>query len=264
MFSTYAHPPPPFPNDKYKYTPPDPPLALLPLQPPPRLREDEFRPTLDRRRKAPLEIPGYTLSRHTFPAAWPRTLPGNVCEVREVTTALFDPYGKPTGVGKAERREAIGRAASKCAGVYNEALPRRRKGTVEEGKDEKRLWLAMDRYTLDSNVKSTDSSAGAGRKRPATLLCCHANGFHKEMFVPTLKSLLPLLSDRTNAEGAKDKVEVEEILLVDIYNHGESYLLNDGNVGLVGEWGDAVSRERYQIRVPGMLCSCRGFWACPQ
>ena len=107
-----------------------------------------------------------------------------------------------------------------------------------EVKDEKRLWLAMDRYTLDRTT-----SKEVGERRPVTLLCCHANGFHKEMFVPTLNSLLPLLAGQTSAKDKKDKVEVvvEEILLVDIYNHGESYLLNDGNIGVVGEWGDTVS-----------------------
>jgi hypothetical protein len=251
MFSTYAHPPPRFPNEKYNYTPTDPPVALLPLHPPPRLGQDQPRPTLDRRRKAPLEIPGYTLSRHTFPAAWPRTLPGNVCEDGESTKALFDPYGKPTGAGKAERKEAIGKAALTCAEKYTEALSRRRKGTVEEAKDEKRLWSAMDRYTLNSTPTSTNNPTGDGQRRPVTLLCCHANGFHKEMFVPTLNSLLPLLSDRTNSEGKRDKVEVEEILLVDIYNHGESYLLNDGNVGVVGEWGDTVSCQGLRF-----VCAC--------
>lgn len=35
-------------------------------------------------------------------------------------------------------------------------------------------------------------------------------------------------------------VVVDEILLIDIYNHGESYLLNDGEIGRAFDWQDVV------------------------
>lgn len=342
-FSTYAYPPPKFPNERYTYTPASPPQALLPILPPsssrniaPKLslRSSSREPTstthhaTDKDSGTPestLVLGGFELYKHSSPCAFPRSRPGST---RPAGKAREDAFGDVTGTGigsssvsetrvqqsddgdnnnkpkdpeldtkKARRKKAISQASARATKLRRESVRlteedvRRRteaeRGQEEESKREPLHYLAVDRWVRKSkhdrllpteplgdqgqvDRKSTNTKTKTTRAMGVTLVCLHANGFHKEMWIPTLQELLALSSSGSEGSGSKNgdarsssstgttitttdrdsstsngdadaEVEIDEILLVDIYNHAESYLLNDGRVGLVFDWQDVVS-----------------------
>lgn len=336
-FSTYAYPPPKFPNERYTYTPAAPPQALLPILPlsPARdvapklsLRSSSKEPAFTTRRnpdknsgtpESKLALEGFELYKHSAPCAFPRSRPGST---RPAGKAREDVFGDVTGTAspsvsetrvehsdngddnnkpkdteldtkKARRKKAISQASARATKLRRESerlsLEDVRRGSLagaERGDQDELIedreplhYLAVDRWVRKStNTKTkTETKTKTTRAPGVTLVCLHANGFHKEMWIPTLQELLVLSSSRSEGSGTSKigdarsssstgtatststtdrdrdrysstareqteaEVEIEEILLVDIYNHAESYLLNDGRVGLVFDWQDVVS-----------------------
>jgi hypothetical protein len=326
-FSTYAYPPPKFPNERYTYTPAIPPQALLPILPPsssrniaPKLslRSSSREPASTRHHASSkhgtpepeLVLVGFELYKHSAPCAFPRSRPGSI---RPAGKAREDVFGDVTGVGigsssvsetrvqqsddddpdnkpketeldtkKAKRQKAISQASSRATKLRRESerlteedVRRRCQAEAErdgEEGEEPLHYLAVDRWVRKRTTTNTKTKTKPTRVPGVTLVCLHANGFHKEMWIPTLQELLAFSSssgsegsgtskirdarfssstgttvtptDRDNSTSngdAQAEVEIAEILLVDIYNHAESYLLNDGRVGLVFDWQDVVS-----------------------
>jgi hypothetical protein len=255
-----------------------------------------------------LVLEGFELYKHSAPCAFPRSRPGSTRPAGKAREDVFgDVTG--TGIGsssvsetrvqqsdngdnnnkpkdreldtkKARRKRAISQASSRATKLrreserLTEADVRRRteaeRGQEAESEREPLHYLAVDRWVRKSTNTQTKTKTKPTRAPGVTLVCLHANGFHKEMWIPTLQELLALSSsgwegsgskigdarsssstgttitpsDRDNSTSngdAEAEVEIDEILLVDIYNHAESYLLNDGRVGLVFDWQDVVS-----------------------
>ncbi|KAJ1895492.1 hypothetical protein LPJ66_004563 [Kickxella alabastrina] len=67
---------------------------------------------------------------------------------------------------------------------------------------------------------ASSSVTKAGSKR-LTLLITHANGFHKEIWEPTLKRLFSHQSD---------KWHIDKAVAMDAYNHGDSAVINRPNI----------------------------------
>lgn len=333
-FSTYAYPPPKFPNERYTYSPASPPQALLPILPPsssrniaPELslrsssREPAFTthhaPSKHGTPESELVLEGFELYKHSAPCAFPRSRPGSI---RPAGKAREDVFGDVTGVGigsssgsktrvqqsddddnnnkpkdteldtkKARRKRAISQASSRATKLRRESERLteedvRRRTEAERGQEaelerEPSHYLAVDRWVRKSTNTNTKTKTKPTRAPGVTFVCLHANGFHKEMWIPTLQELLAFSSSGSEGSGtskigdarsssstgtttststtdrdgnsstakeqtetdAEAEVEIDEILLVDIYNHAESYLLNDGRVGLVFDWQDVVS-----------------------
>lgn len=335
-FSTYAYPPPKFPNERFTYSPASPPQALLPILPPSSSRNIAPKLSLRSSWKEPastthhasskhsstpeseLVFEGFELYKHSAPCAFPRSRPGST---RPAGKAREDVFGDVTGTGigsssvsetrvqqsdngdnnnnkpkdpevdtkKARRKKAISQASSRATKLRRESerlssedvrqgsLAGAERGDQAEHIEEREPlhYLAVHRWVRKSTNTQTKTKTKTKPTRESyqgvTLVCLHANGFHKEMWIPTLQELLALSSSGSEGSGSKigdarsssstgttitptdrdnstsnvdaeAEVEIDEILLVDIYNHAESYLLNDGRVGLVFDWQD-VARD---------------------
>lgn len=334
-FSTYAYPPPKFPNERYTYTPTIPPQALLPIFPlspsrniAPKLSLRGPQPTSTHRRPDKdssnpewnLVLEGFQLYKHSAPCAFPRS---QLDSTRPAGKAREDVFGDVTGTGigsssgsgahlerpdhgddkpkdsdtkKIRRKRAISQASSLATKLRRESVRlseedvRRRSLAEAEREGEKGEeplhYLAVDRWVRQSRRDRPPPTDQLGdrvdrkkttRARGTTLVCLHANGFHKEMWIPTLQELLALSSSGSEGSGSKiigdarsssstgttdrerdsstsngdaeAEVEIDEILLVDIYNHAESYLWNDGRVGLVFDWQDVVSFRSFTLHL---------------
>ncbi|KZT67780.1 hypothetical protein DAEQUDRAFT_380684 [Daedalea quercina L-15889] len=64
-----------------------------------------------------------------------------------------------------------------------------------------------------------DADGGRG----ITLVLAHANGYHKEIWEPTILHLIHA------QEAASSPVKIDEIWSWEPWNHGDAYLINEGN-----------------------------------
>lgn len=255
-FSTYAYPPPKFPNERYTYTPAIPPQALLPILPPsssrniaPKLslRSSSREPASTRHHASSkhgtpepeLVLVGFELYKHSAPCAFPHSRPGSI---RPAGKAREDVFGDVTGVGigsssvsetrvqqsddddpdnkpketeldtkKAKRQKAISQASSRATKLRRESerlteedVRRRCQAEAErdgEEGEEPLHYLAVDRWVRKRTTTNTKTKTKPTRVPGVTLVCLHANGFHKEMWIPTLQELLAL-SSSSGSEGS--------------------------------------------------------------
>lgn len=209
-------------------------VPLLPLLPPPTNRQTPIAALPKRPDRQPLK--GYTLTRHTFPGAFPRTAPGFVSNANHYTETS-DPFGNVYSTDKDERATLIEEAVKTVRKVYIDAGARTaadlEKNTYE---DEPVVRLAVNRFTRNDLVNSPSKKTTPDDKPGLTLIVCHANGFHKEMWEETLSGLL------AHVQAAPDKgIHIDEIWALDHVNQGESFRLNGGKIGPVASWADCVS-----------------------
>ncbi|KAJ2335755.1 hypothetical protein GGI00_001201 [Coemansia sp. RSA 2681] len=74
-----------------------------------------------------------------------------------------------------------------------------------------------------ANVYSaTEALGGGGARKRLTLVLAHANGFHKELWEPTLERVFAHRSESWHIENA---------IALDSYNHGDSAMLNRSFIG---------------------------------
>lgn len=203
-------------------------IPLLPLLPPPTNSKTPGLALPTRPERQPL--PGYTLTRHTFPGAYPRTAPGFV-SYENKWRETDDPLGDVYSADKKQRALLIDRAVDKVRETYLAAGARTAEEITAQQIEEPLVRLAVNRFTR------TDLLRGGPRRgeRGLTLIVCHANGFHKEMWEETLREM----TDRATS-GA----QVDEIWALDFANQGESFRLNGGMIGPVASWADCVSSPR--------------------
>ncbi|KAH8097014.1 Alpha/Beta hydrolase protein [Cristinia sonorae] len=183
--------------------------SLEPITPPSHLSETPL-PSLPSPPRRSLLHPEWILTTHLVPAASPRTTP----LVPVPTIPQFTP-----GKDKAERKAQID-ALSK---ELSDAKTKQWKGELKGlGKDETKLWCCLNRYV---RTKQTGSQG-------VTLFFAHANGFHKEIWEPTLLALVKTMGERGAA------YEVSEIWTWDAVNHGDSALVNAGKLSGIFDWQD--------------------------
>lgn len=209
-------------------------VPLLPLLPPPTNRQAPVAALPKRPDRQPLK--GYTLTRHTFPGAFPRTAPGFISNANHYTETS-DPFGNVYSAGKDERAALIEEAVKTVRKVYVDAGARTaadlEKNTYE---DEPVVRLAVNRFTRNDLVNAASKKTNLNDTPGLTLIVCHANGFHKEMWEETLSGLL------AHVQAVPDKgIRIDEIWALDHVNQGESFRLNGGKIAPVASWADCVS-----------------------
>jgi hypothetical protein len=228
--STYTYPP----LRNIARAPITPPQVIHPIFPPPPTASPRSLPI--RHHEDPYRIKGFKAYRHSVNAAYPRSLIDSVGEVEP----LSNPFGPVSGSSKEERSKNLKTAARQCLAARYHGQRR----TIEELKgikEEPALYLGINRF-----IRYPSSSIAP--VNPVTLIVYHANGFHKEQYEPLFSHLSELLpsTEETQQDIGKHKDEhkngqfVEEIIMVDHYNHGDSYLLNKGLIGKLASWEDTV------------------------
>jgi hypothetical protein len=209
-------------------------IPLLPLLPPPRNHKTPIASLPVRPDRQPLQ--GYTLTRHTFPGAFPRTAPGFV-SFENRFTETDDPLGNVYSASKDERQALIEEAVKTVRKVYVDAGARTAADLEKETfDDEPVVRLAVNRFTRNDLVNRSRSATNSDNEPGLTLIVCHANGFHKEMWEETLRGLI------AHVQAAPEKgIRIDEIWALDHVNQGESFRLNGGRIGPVASWADCVS-----------------------
>ncbi|KAK1227540.1 hypothetical protein PQX77_009447 [Marasmius sp. AFHP31] len=200
---------------------PGPPIVLASAYPPPpeALPPAHLLPALPCEQRKPIwdgdaRIP-YSLTTHIVPAAFWREDP----EVELPQTAKEGDV-----LSKEERQKLSANGEAQLLrmrrGLEDDAAKRASEGKKRRGHD-KVLWLCFNRYV---RCRSTDIE---GKNNGLTLFFAHANGFNKETWEPTLAALL-------SSPGAQSLIQ--EIWVWEAANHGDSALLNEGNLNSLFHW----------------------------
>uniref|UniRef100_A0A0W0F7K7 AB hydrolase-1 domain-containing protein n=1 Tax=Moniliophthora roreri TaxID=221103 RepID=A0A0W0F7K7_MONRR len=235
-----TRPPTPPPDDE-RFVFPGQPVALESAYPPPPevLPAVHLLPKLPCGQRKPIwendsRIP-YSLTTHIVPAAYWRDDP----DVELPRVLQEDASTKEERMKLASEGE--GKISSLRAEFEAEALLRAKEGKRRNGK-ERIAWLVLNRY-----VRTIET-----QKQGLTLFCAHANGFNKEIWEPTLATLL---------SSPHIQSSVQEIWAWDAVNHGDSALLNVGNLRTLFHWKNttrdlAMFLTHYlptQVAPPGSL-----------
>ncbi|GAA5820525.1 hypothetical protein JCM11251_003029 [Rhodosporidiobolus azoricus] len=186
---------------------------LLPLLPPKPISRSL--PPLPARPPTPPVHSGWTRDTYTLPAAFPRAYKGST----KPPSTPRAPFPPPDAKGRIDAKKTFDALVKPQ--VEGHANPVRLEDKDELDKQEQ-LLVVVNRYRPERRKE------GKG----LTLVFSHANGFYKEVWEPTLRSLL--------AELEKDDrcLPVEEIWALDCINQGESAILNDQVLGDVFNWED--------------------------
>ncbi|PAV17902.1 alpha beta-hydrolase [Pyrrhoderma noxium] len=175
--------------------------------------------------KTDLNIPGFALSTHLIPAAYPRTLPYvPIPESASTYLTLKD---------KAERRKAVEKLTKEVietrvqVGEGNDSDDKVSRGYEDAidkdgGQNQRLLWNCVNRYYRTTPPPSK-------KAKPLTLLLTHANGLHKETWEPFLRYLTSI---------TPEEYYIEEAWALEAVQHGDSALVNGNNLGLVYDWVD--------------------------
>ncbi|TXT15415.1 uncharacterized protein COLE_01608 [Cutaneotrichosporon oleaginosum] len=183
------------------------------------------RPTL------PPPPPGWSRSFHAVPAAYPKQLR----ESHGTLSRESEPFGNTCpipGESKAERKVRVDGAVGAAVLARLDAT----EWTLEEGLQAAPagLFMAVERWTRDKPVGGH------------TLVCTHPNGTQKEHWHPTLRRILasdaPPQAFGTGEPLPAAPVLIDDIWLLDHWNHGSSVDLNEGRLGCAEVWDD-VGRD---------------------
>ncbi|VDB85735.1 unnamed protein product [Peniophora sp. CBMAI 1063] len=164
----------------------------------------------------PSTIPGFELTTHILPAAYPRCSPD---------TPL--PWASPP---PNESREARKLRVTRMTKEVMDAKEMYERGCSEKANvgSEDVHWTVVNRYAR----RTTGGEKWTGRRGGVTLFCVHPLGQHKETYEPMLRHLL---------ERAKYSLyHVEEIWSIDFAQHGDSGLLNASKMGVIYDHMDSV------------------------
>ncbi|KAH9926152.1 Alpha/beta hydrolase family-domain-containing protein [Fomitopsis serialis] len=152
----------------------------------------------------------WVLSTHIVPAALPRTTPDIPPVILPAWTA-----------DKGKWKEAVQKTADEIVGVRYKQW----NGELKEPGSRKPLWVCLNRYRR-RNLSQEEEAKGV------TLLFTHANGFPKEIWEP---ALLGLLEQR---KASHSSYQIAEVWAWEAVNHGDSYLVNEKNLGGIYDWQD--------------------------
>ncbi|KAF9256028.1 hypothetical protein L218DRAFT_937079 [Marasmius fiardii PR-910] len=202
---------------------PGPPVVLASAYPPPpeALPQSHLLPKLPCGQRKPIwhndsRIP-YTLTTHIVPAAYWREDP-DVLLPRTVEEGQ--------DLSKEERQKLAQGGEKRLLEIRREleadAVSRAKDGKSRRGQ-ERVLWLCINRYVR--NLKTQTKRDGL------TLFFAHANGFNKETWEPTLAALLSLPTSQSS---------IQEVWVWEAANHGDSALLNEGNLNSLFHWRNAA------------------------
>ncbi|CAH7689061.1 Alpha/beta hydrolase family-domain-containing protein [Phakopsora pachyrhizi] len=177
------------------------------------------------------DLVGWRLSTHIFPAAYPRSIRGSA------SASSSSSSSRPLRVRSFEKSVEAANGASAARKLRKEIseAQRTQPGVKVE---EPQLFVCLNRYYRKEGVRG-DRPTGKndeGQHPTLTLLLAHANGFHKETWEPTLAQLLVSPAGR----------RVEEVWSFDAVNHGDSALINDGNLTYLFDWAD-MARDMLQF-----------------
>ncbi|BEI92585.1 uncharacterized protein CcaverHIS019_0502130 [Cutaneotrichosporon cavernicola] len=174
---------------------------------------------------------GWTRTLHAVPAAYPRQLmqgTGDLGRSSEPFGNTRPIPGESKAVRKARVESAVGAAVLARVDAYEWSLEEALR-VKPDG-----LFLGVERWTRDKPVGGH------------TLVCTHPNGTQKEHWHPTLRRILasdaPARAFGTAEPLPAGPVLIDDIWLIDHYNHGVSVDLNDGHMGCADIWDD-VGRD---------------------
>ncbi|GAA5904034.1 hypothetical protein JCM6882_003805 [Rhodosporidiobolus microsporus] len=187
--------------------------ALLPLLPPKRISRPL--PPLPSRSPSPPIHPGWTRDTYTLPAAFPRAYKGSTRKPG-VPRAPFPPPDEKGRINPKATFEAL--VEPQVEGFLKAVNV----GDEKELDEQEQLLVVVNRYRPQRKRE----------EKGLTLVFSHANGFYKEVWEPTLSSLLQQL------EKDDRSLPVEEIWALDCFNQGEAGILNDNVLGDVFNWED--------------------------
>ncbi|KAM0752375.1 alpha/beta-hydrolase [Meredithblackwellia eburnea MCA 4105] len=160
---------------------------------------------------------GWNLHTFVIPAAFPRAVKGSA-----LPRSAQPPQPEPVRSGKIDMDKAL----LDLYGPQVDALQRQYDYQNDQDKKEfgeqEQLWIAVNRYRR--NVPTSKQNA-------VTLVFSHANGFHKEIWEPTMSDLI---DDLAKSNGPP----VDEIWTWDCINQGDSAILNEYVLGNTFYWGD--------------------------
>ncbi|KAG8933343.1 hypothetical protein FRC02_012095 [Tulasnella sp. 418] len=150
----------------------------------------------------------YVRTTHIIPAAYPR-----------MTSLLLekDHAAAPPNESKEERKRRINVLAEKF--LRKRVAIAKGTGKNELADQSPVLFNSVHRYARKDS-ESVDPNG-------VTLILAHANGFNKEVWEPTLCTILDVTS-----------VPINEIWSFEAVNHGESARLNSGKLGDIFAWAD--------------------------
>lgn len=151
-------------------------------------------------------IEGYILTSHIIPASYARISP-------DIPVPILPPYSLSTS--KQERRDKL----SKLADEMIRNLDKTAAGDISSG-SRRILWNCVNRY-----VKRDLGPSRPGQHH-LTLFFTHAVGCPKELWEATLRSLLAATP------------QVAEVWTWEAINHGDSAIINAGNLSGVFDWSD--------------------------
>ncbi|PWN22394.1 hypothetical protein BCV69DRAFT_281394 [Microstroma glucosiphilum] len=183
---------------------------------------------------------------HIFPAAYPRshpacTTPPCPCPSPSTSHPLPLPT-QPELVKEEERRRRKGDLTEwerrKKTYTYRELEPPESEEEAERVAKEltakafPQLWGTIQRIVPVCDAVEEYEQDGE-EENVVTLFFAHANGFHKETWAETIKTILGALPSQ---EGKRFRVE--EIWTLDTMGSGESGPLNRGSLGELASWFD--------------------------
>ncbi|BGP16575.1 hypothetical protein JCM10213_000513 [Rhodosporidiobolus nylandii] len=188
---------------------------LVPLLPPKPISRS-VPPLSSRTPSAPIH-PGWTRETLTLPAAFPRSYRGSTRSAGSAR-APFPPPGPDGRINPKDTFEALLRPQ-----IEGFVQPVDAQDTAELERQEQ-LLVVVNRYRPEKSLPEGQQAL--------TLVFSHANGFYKEVWEPTLSSLL----DRLEAD--KRALPVEEVWALDCVNQGDAAVLNQDVLGDVFNWAD--------------------------
>ncbi|KAG7095897.1 hypothetical protein E1B28_006584 [Marasmius oreades] len=202
---------------------PGPPVVLASAYPPPPevLPPPHLLPELPSGQRQPIwhndpRIP-YTLTTHIVPAAYWREDPD---------VDLPSTVQEGGNLSKEERQRSARDGEARLLEIRREleaeAVSRTKEGKPRRGQ-QRVLWLCFNRYVRIPNIQA--------KKDDLTLFFAHANGFNKETWEPTLAALLSLPTSQCS---------IQEVWVWEAANHGDSALLNQGNLNSLFHWRNAA------------------------
>ncbi|GAA5981685.1 hypothetical protein JCM11641_004214 [Rhodosporidiobolus odoratus] len=160
--------------------------------------------------------PGWTSQTYILPAAFPRSYKGST----RPASSPRSPFPTPPKPGQ---RINPNEAYQALLGPQVEGFSYKVKlGDQTELDGQEQLAVVVNRYRPEKKVE------GKG----LTLVFSHANGFYKEVWETTLKTLL----QQIEADGRS--LPIEEVWALDCINQGDSAVLNRQVLGDVFNWAD--------------------------
>ncbi|KZT67781.1 alpha/beta-hydrolase [Daedalea quercina L-15889] len=152
----------------------------------------------------------WVLSTHLIPGSLPRTTPS----IPPVTPPTWSP-------DKGKWRAAVQKTADEMVALRY----RQWNGELKERGSRKPLWVCINRYRRRDLPRDEETKG-------LTLLFAHANGFPKEIWDPALLHLLE------QHEKTHSTYQIAEIWAWEAVNHGDSFLVNERNLGGIYDWQD--------------------------